>query len=111
MGQKLVSILCNEGSAPNLWSPEYSPIFSVEVSNDGTNWGQVTEYCPNVPKDITFPVNGNTGELTNSTIKKAIRENQRIAFLVNDEVLSWRIRMKDRVLTEDQWRTLNSEEF
>ena len=109
MGQKLVSIKFNPGSSTVLWNPEYSPNFLIQSSNDGTTWEQITEYYPKITEPVTFPVDTQLVEqLTDSVIKKAIQQNQKIAFLVDDSSLLWRVQMRDNFLTGGEWERLQT---
>lgn len=112
MGQKLVYVAFNSGSSPNLWNPNYSPEFKIEVSTTGVgNWTQIQEYCPNIPRSINFPVDTTTRPVTNFDVQNLIKTNQGLAFFVEDGVTYWRILLKDKFLTAGEWETLNSGSF
>lgn len=112
MGQKLVSIKFDAGSSPNLWNLRYSPEFRLEISS-GSNWQLVENYYPRITgTPVTYPVNvAETKTLTNSVIRDSIKNNKRIAFLVEDEIKNWRITMQDTFLTEGSVEILSSGSF
>lgn len=112
MGQKLVSIKFDAGSSPTLWNLRYNPEFSLEILS-GSNWQPVENYYPRITETpVTYPVNVvETRALTNSVIRDSIKNNKRIAFLVEDEINSWRITMQDTFLTEGSVEILGSGSF
>lgn len=112
MGQKLVSIKFDAGSSPNLWNLRYNPEFRLEISS-GSNWQLVENYYPRITgTPVTYPVDiAETRPLTNSVIRDSIKNNKRIAFLVEDGISKWQIKMQDKFLTEGDLEIIASGSF
>ena len=113
MGQKLVTIKFNAGSSSNLWNPELRPDFKVQVSPDGSDWStEITQYYPDLARMTRLPVNlGSPQPLSNSFLQSMIRNNQSVAFLVDDSISQWRIQFSDGFLTGDEPEILTSGSF
>ena len=106
MGQKLVTIKFSVGSSSDLWDPNLSPDFEIEISGS-SGWQSQSSYYPNLNKVNDPPVNlGDLQPLTNTMLQGLIKNNQSAAFLVDDSVTRWRINFREKFLTEGNWELL-----